>query len=66
VQSGLLLAAFGCALAFRAGVGVAITFLMRLVMLARIEAEEPLLGKMFGAEYDAYRARSWRLLPYVY
>jgi protein-S-isoprenylcysteine O-methyltransferase Ste14 len=25
-----------------------------------------LLSETFGAEYDAYRARTWRLIPYVY
>ena len=30
------------------------------------EAEERLLSETFGAEYDAYRARTWRLIPYVY
>ena len=36
------------------------------VVLARIDAEERLLSETFGAEYDAYRARTWRLIPYVY
>jgi protein-S-isoprenylcysteine O-methyltransferase Ste14 len=40
--------------------------LMLVVVLARIEAEERLLGETFGAEYEAYRARTWRLAPYVY
>ena len=39
---------------------------MLFVLLARIRAEERLLSETFGAEYDAYRARTWRLLPYVY
>jgi protein-S-isoprenylcysteine O-methyltransferase Ste14 len=36
------------------------------VLLARIQAEERLLSETFGAEYDAYRARTWRLVPYIY
>jgi protein-S-isoprenylcysteine O-methyltransferase Ste14 len=36
------------------------------VLLARIQAEERLLNENFGAEYDANRARTWRLIPYVY
>ena len=39
---------------------------MLVVLLARIKAEERLLSENFGAEYDAYRARTWRLIPYVY
>ncbi len=63
---GLFLIALGWGLAFRAGVGVAIAVMMLLVVLARIEAEERLLSETFGAEYDAYRARTWRLFPCVY
>jgi len=25
-----------------------------------------LLGETFGAEYEAYRAHTWRLAPYLY
>jgi protein-S-isoprenylcysteine O-methyltransferase Ste14 len=63
---GLLVNALGWGLAFRAGVGVFIAVLMFLVVLARIEAEERLLRVTFGVEYDAYRARRWRLIPYLY
>jgi protein-S-isoprenylcysteine O-methyltransferase Ste14 len=63
---GLFLLALGWGLAFRSGVGVFIAVLMLIVVLARIEAEERLLSETFGAEYDAYRTRTWRLVPYVY
>jgi protein-S-isoprenylcysteine O-methyltransferase Ste14 len=63
---GLFLFALGWGLAFRSGVGVFIAVLMLIVVLARIEAEERLLSETFGAEYDAYRSRTWRLVPYVY
>ena len=63
---GLFLLALGWALAFRSGVGVIIAVLMLIVVLARIDAEERLLSETFGAEYDAYRTRTWRLVPYVY
>ena len=39
---------------------------MLVVLFARIEAEERLLSETFGPEYDAYRNRTWRLVPYVY
>ena len=35
-------------------------------LIARIHAEERLLGATFGAAYDAYRARTWRLVPGIY
>ncbi len=63
---GLFVNALGWGLAFRAGVGVLIAVLMLIVVLARIEAEERLLRETFGAEYDAYRARTRRLIPYLY
>jgi protein-S-isoprenylcysteine O-methyltransferase Ste14 len=63
---GLLVSVLGWGLAFRSGVGVAIAVLMLIVLLARIGAEERLLSETFGGEYDAYRARTWRLIPYVY
>ena len=32
----------------------------------RIRQEEKLLAEHFGAEFEAYRRRTWRLLPYLY
>jgi protein-S-isoprenylcysteine O-methyltransferase Ste14 len=63
---GLLVLSLGWALAFRSGVGVILTALTLPVVLARIEAEERLLSETFGAEYEAYRARTSRLLPHLY
>jgi protein-S-isoprenylcysteine O-methyltransferase Ste14 len=63
---GLFVSVLGWALAFRSGVGVIIAVMMLVVLLARIKSEERLLSETFGAEYDAYRARTWRLVPYVY
>jgi protein-S-isoprenylcysteine O-methyltransferase Ste14 len=63
---GLFVLSLGWALAFRSGVGVVLAALTLVVVLARIEAEERLLSETFGAEYDAYRTRTWRLIPYVY
>ena len=63
---GLFVLALGWGLAFRSGVGVLIAVLMLVVVLARIDSEERLLSESFGAEYDDYRARTWRLIPYVY
>ena len=63
---GLFVLMLGWGLAFRSGVGVVIAVLSLAVLLARIQAEEQLLSDTFGAEYDAYRARTWRLVPYIY
>ena len=60
---GLLVNALGWGLAFRSGVGVLLAALMIPPLLARIRAEERLLRAQFGAEYDAYRARTSRMIP---
>lgn len=64
---GLLISTLGWALAFRSAIGVILTALMIVPLLARIRSEEALLRSEFGAEYDAYRARTpWRLIPGLY
>ncbi|CAN5671513.1 MAG: isoprenylcysteine carboxylmethyltransferase family protein [Gammaproteobacteria bacterium] len=63
---GLLVNSLGWGLAFRSGVGVLLTALIIPPLLARIRAEERLLRTQFGAEYDAYCARTSRLIPRLY
>jgi protein-S-isoprenylcysteine O-methyltransferase Ste14 len=63
---GLMVNSLGWALAFRSGVGVLLTALLVPPLLARIRAEEALLHSQFGDAYDAYRARTSRLIPGVY
>jgi protein-S-isoprenylcysteine O-methyltransferase Ste14 len=60
---GLLLSSLGWVLAFRSGLGVVLVALLILPLLARIKAEENLLASEFGADYEAYRARTWRMVP---
>jgi protein-S-isoprenylcysteine O-methyltransferase Ste14 len=63
---GLVVLSLGWGLAFRSLVGVAIAALFLIPLHARMNAEERLLAEKFGAEYDAYRKRTWRLAPWVY
>ena len=63
---GLLVGALGWSLAFRSVVGVLLMVLTVPVILSRIRAEEALLHTQFGAEYDAFRARTSRLIPGIY
>ena len=63
---GLLVSSLGWGLAFRAGVGVLLAVALIPPLLARINAEERLLYSEFGAEYEAYRARTSRLIPWIY
>lgn len=63
---GLLVNALGWGLVFRSGAGVLLAALTILPILSRIRAEEGLLHSQFGHEYDAYRARTARLIPRLY
>jgi protein-S-isoprenylcysteine O-methyltransferase Ste14 len=63
---GLIVNSLGWSLAFRSGVGVLLAVLTIPPLLARMQAEERLLRSQFGAEYDAYRARTSRLIPGIY
>ncbi len=63
---GLLINMLGWSLAFRSIAGVLLTALMLVPLVVRMNAEERLLQSEFGAEYDAYRARTSRLIPGLY
>lgn len=65
--SGLLLAFLGMGLAFRNWLGLLLMLLPIAAALGRrISVEEAALRSAFGAEYEAYVARSWRLVPWIY
>lgn len=63
---GILVIGVGWALAFRSGIGLVLVALTLVPLIARIRSEEALLRAQFGAEYEAYCARSWRLIPRIY
>lgn len=63
---GLLINPLGWALAFRSVVGLILTALLLIPTVARIRSEEALLLSQFGDEYEAYRARTSRLIPGIY
>lgn len=63
---GLLINSLGWSLAFRSGVGLVLMALVIPIIVARIRAEETLLQTQFGDEYSAYRARTSRLIPWIY
>ena len=63
---GMLVNAVGWALAFRSGLGLALAATTVWPIVARILAEERLLAAQFGGEYEAYRARTARLIPAVW
>ena len=63
---GVILIMLGWALVFRSGVGLLLSALILVPLVARMDSEEALLASEFGAQYDAYRSRTWRLIPYIY
>jgi len=63
---GLLVLSLGWALAFRSLLGIVVVALFFIPLRARMDSEERLLAETFGAEYEAYRRRTWRLVPWVY
>jgi len=63
---GLMISSLGWGLAFRSGIGVVLAALLIPPLLARIKAEERLLQSQFGDEYEAYCARTSRLIPGLY
>jgi protein-S-isoprenylcysteine O-methyltransferase Ste14 len=63
---GLLAGSFGWALAFRSGAGLLLAALMIVPLISRIRAEEALLRDQFGSDYEAYCARTSRLVPGLY
>ena len=63
---GLLTGAIGWALAFRSVLGLVLALLNLVPLVGRIRAEERLLADQFGAEYEAYRRHTWRLIPGLY
>jgi len=63
---GLLINSVGWSLSFRSSAGLILTALLIPPLVARMRSEETLLHSHFGAEYAAYYARAWRLIPGVY
>jgi protein-S-isoprenylcysteine O-methyltransferase Ste14 len=66
IYTGSLLALAGLFLVFRSQLIVLILPLYLIGTLFRIADEERLLGEVFGQEYERYRARTWRLIPFLY
>jgi len=45
---------------------IAVAVAMMGAYATRISLEEVLIARLAGAEYDAYRKKSWRMIPLVY
>jgi len=63
---GVVILMPGVALVFRSWLVIPVSILTLVFVLLRIGQEERLLAEHFGSEFESYRRRTWRLLPYVY
>ena len=63
---GGLVVMVGWGLVFRSALGVALVVPGLWLVVGRIRAEEALLASEFGERWAAYRAHTWRLVPFVY
>jgi protein-S-isoprenylcysteine O-methyltransferase Ste14 len=63
---GFVIATAGLVLVFRSWLVFPVLVWNLIFVLLRIGQEERLLGEHFGSEFESYRHRTWRLLPYVY
>jgi len=63
---GMIVTVLGWALLFRSGVGLVFFALILIPVIGRIRAEEKMLSSQFGAEWEAYKDRTWRLVPCIY
>lgn len=63
---GIIIFSLGVALVFQSAITLALVVALLLVLLWRIRDEEALLSQTFGKEWDAYSAKSWHLIPYIY
>lgn len=63
---GIVLMDLGFALIFRSLLALLVLPVVFHMFKRRMDEEESLLGREFGAEYEAYRERTARLLPGLY
>src|SRR3954451_22819326 len=63
---GSILVWVGSRLAVNWLIAVATALVLLLVYAYRINAEEEMLADHFGDAYEAYQARTWRLVPFVW
>jgi protein-S-isoprenylcysteine O-methyltransferase Ste14 len=63
---GIMMFMFGISLVFRSWVAVVLSVFTVAVLIWRIVDEEKLLSREFVKEWEDYRSRSWRLIPFLY
>jgi len=62
----MLMVGVGVPLIFRSWLWIPLLAFVVVFITYRIRKEEKLLAEQFGPEFEAYRRRTWRLLPYLF
>jgi protein-S-isoprenylcysteine O-methyltransferase Ste14 len=63
---GIIVFMSGISLVFQSCAAVFLSVLTALILIWRIKDEEKLLHREFAKDWEKYRSRSWRLIPYLY
>ena len=63
---GILFFFTGIALTFRSLLGIFTVLALAFVLIWRVFAEEKMMHEEFGKEWEEYRTKTWRLVPYVF
>ncbi len=63
---GILIFFTGISLVFRSMLALLVVLALTGVLIWRVYAEEDLLHQEFGENWEAYRKKSWRILPFVF
>ncbi|MFX1362757.1 MAG: methyltransferase family protein [Promethearchaeota archaeon] len=63
---GEILRNFGIVLIFSSAYGILLIIIGTIFLLLRIKPEEEMLVEAFGSDYEDYKRKTKRLIPYIY
>ena len=63
---GEILRNFGIVSIFSSGYGILLVMIGTVFLLLRIKPEEEMLVEAFGSDYEDYKRKTKRLIPYIY
>ncbi len=63
---GIVVFSVGISMVFQSWFAIVASMATMLVLLWRIRDEELLMSKEFGARWQAYCSKSWRLVPFIF
>ena len=63
---GIVTFFLGISLVFQSLLAIILVAGLFLVLIWRVNAEEALMKKEFGEQWDAYCEKSWRMIPFVF